>query len=58
MTEFEQIKQYIEERLKEHKEQIDEHDDLTLMGQIHEDKMILNKIEEIIAKHDTMELDN
>ena len=59
MTEFEQIKKYVEERLKAHQEQVDVfHDDVVLMAQIHEDKMILYEIEEIMNSRDTMESDN
>ena len=59
MTKFEQVKKYVEERLKAHQEQVDVfHDDLVLMGMIHEDRTILNEIEEIMNSRDTIESDN
>lgn len=59
MTKFERVKQYVEERLKAHEEQVDVfHDDVVLMGIIHEDKMILYEIEEIEKSRDTIESDN
>lgn len=59
MTKLEQIKKYVEERLKAHEEQVDVfHDDVVLMGIIHEDKMILYEIEEIMNSRDTIESDN
>ena len=59
MTKIEQVKQYLEERLKAHEEQVDVfHDDVVLMGMIHEDKTILYEIEEIMNSRDTMESDN
>ena len=59
MTKIEQVKQYLEERLKAHEEQVDVfHDDVVLMGMIHEDKTILNEIEEIMKSRDTIEADN
>ena len=59
MTKFEQVKKYVEERLEAHEEQVDVfHDDVVLMGMIHEDRTILNEIEEIMNSHDTIESDN
>ena len=59
MTKIEQVKQYLEERLKAHQEQVDVfHDDVVLMGMIHEDKTILNEIEDIMKSRDTIESDN
>ena len=59
MTKFERIKKYVEERLKAHEEQVDVfHDDTVLMAMIHEDKMILYEIEEIMNSRDTIEADN
>lgn len=59
MTKIEQVKQYLEERLKAHEEQVDVfHDDVVLMGMIHEDKIILYEIEEIMNSRDTIESDN
>lgn len=56
MTGLEQIKQYVEERLKIHREQIEIfHDDVVLMGQIHEDRTILNEIEELTQMDDIIE---
>lgn len=55
MTKLELVKEYVEERLKAHQEQVDVfHDDVVLMAQIHEDKMILYEIEEIMSSHDTI----
>ena len=59
MTKLEQVKKYVEERLKAHQEQVDVfHDDVVLMGMIHEDKTILNEIEEIMDSRDKIESDN
>lgn len=59
MTKIEQVKKYVEERLKAHEEQTDVfHDDIALLGMIHEDKIILYEIEEIMNSRDTIESDN
>lgn len=59
MTKFERVKKYVEERLKAHQEQVDVfHDDVVLMGMIHEDTTILYEIEEIMNSRDTIESDN
>ena len=61
MTEFEQIKQYVEMRMKANKDMM-AHDsnsnDKFYSCCYHEDMMILSEIEEIIAKRDTIESDN
>lgn len=59
MTELEQIKKIIEKRLKEHISAVDdERDDLALAGMIHEDRVILREIEEIMKSRDKIESDN
>ncbi len=59
MTEIEQIKKYVEERLKTHREQADSlPDDALILGQIHEDITILREIEEITNPRDKIKSDN
>lgn len=57
MTEFEQIKTYIEQRKKDHFDMLNHQYDSSIMSQLHEDDMILNEIEKIISKHDTIKSD-
>lgn len=61
MTEFEQIKQYVEMRMKENKDLMaydSESNDKFYSCCYHEDMMILNEIEEIMKSRDTIESDN
>lgn len=59
MKELQQLKEIIETRKEFHEKRFDaENIDPVLMGQIHEDGLILAEIEKLIAKHDKIKSDN